>query len=150
MTLSVGRQAPDFNLMSNTREWVSRESLEGKKALVVFIPFPFTGTCTGEVCELRDGLSELNDLDANVVVITCDTIPVNAKWAELESLQFPILSDFWPHGAVAQAFGAFNDQLGCADRWTFALDEQGTITGIFNSEGLGVARNYGDYVEALT
>ncbi len=150
MTLSVGQQAPDFNLMSNTREWVSRESLEGKKALVVFIPFPFTGTCTGEVCELRDGLSELNDLDANVVVITCDTTPVNAKWAELESLQFPILSDFWPHGTVAQAFGAFNEQLGCADRWTFVLDEQGTITDIFNSGGLGVARNYADYVATLS
>ena len=150
MTLSVGQQAPDFNLMNHDRQWVTRESLEGKKALVVFIPFPFTGTCTGEVCELRDRLEELNGLDANVVVITCDTFASNGAWANQEGLAFPILSDFWPHGAVAQAYGAFNEQVGVADRWTFVLDEQGTITDIFNSEGLGVARNYADYVTALS
>ena len=118
--------------------------------MIVFIPFPFTGVCTGEVCQLRDNTSQLNDLDTNVVVITCDTVASNAKWAEIEGLEFPILSDYWPHGAVSQEYQTFNDARGVANRSTFVLDEHATITAIVSSDSLGTPRDYDAYVTALS
>ncbi len=150
MTIEIGDPAPEFTLLSQAKEPLSLESLKGRKTLVVFIPFPFTGVCTDEVCELQENLGRLNALDANVVVITCDTVPTNAKWAQLEGLEFPILSDYWPHGAVSEAYGTFNDRLGVARRSTYVLDKTGIITDIIRSDGPRTARNYEDYVAALT
>jgi len=150
MTLAVGDTAPDFTLISNHREPVSRDSLLGRKSLIVFIPFAFTGTCTGEVCELQENLGELGELGAQVVVITCNTVAANAAWAKAEGLDFPILSDFWPHGAVSKAYGTFNDQLGCAMRWTFVVGEDGVITEVFKTEDLRTPRPYQEYVGALS
>ena len=149
MSIAVGSQAPDFTLISNTREPVSLASLRGRKTLIVFIPAPFTGTCTKEVCELQENHAQLSGLDANVVVITCDTVPTNAKWAELEGLEFPILSDYWPHGAVSQSYETFNDKVGMATRSTYVLDEEGIITAIVSSDSPREARNYDTYVAAL-
>ncbi|NHZ71295.1 MAG: redoxin domain-containing protein, partial [Proteobacteria bacterium] len=62
MTLAVGTQAPEFALLDQNREQVSSDSLRGSRSLIVFIPFPFTGHCDNEGCQLRDGLDDLNDL----------------------------------------------------------------------------------------
>ena len=147
--MMIGSAAPDFTLFNHHREPVSLADLAGKKSLVVFIPFPFTGTCEGELCLIRDRLAELNDLDANVVVVTCDTLPSNAKWAEENGFEFPILSDYWPHGEVTRAYGTFNDKLGVANRSTFVLDEQGIVREIVSTDSLGTPREFEAYVEAL-
>jgi len=149
MTLAVGEAAPSFELYNQDREQVSLDSLKGSKSLIVFIPFPFTGTCSGEVCMIRDNLAELADLDANVVVITVDTVPVNKKWSDENNLNFSVLSDYWPHGVTAQAYGAFNDKFGAANRYTFVLDKEGTVRDIINTESLGVAREFAAYTAAL-
>ena len=60
-----------------------------------------------------------------------------------------MLSDFWPHGEVAKAYGVFNDALGCAMRGTFVIDKEGTIVDAFESGGLGEARDKDRYEEAL-
>ena len=70
-------------------------------------------------------------------------------WAEQEGYTFPLLSDFWPHGAVAQAYGVFNDALGCANRATFVLDSDGTVTSTFSSPDLGTPRAKAEYDAAL-
>ena len=82
MTLSVGDAAPDFTLFNQDREEVSRDALKGHKSLIVFIPFPFTGICEGELCTIRDNLASLDELDANVVAITVHAVPTNKKWAD--------------------------------------------------------------------
>jgi len=149
MAAEIGSPAPGFTLFDPAGEAFSSESLRGRKSLVVFIPFPFTGTCEGELCALRDHLADLNDLDATVVAITCDTRFANGKWSESNGFGFPVLSDFWPHGATARAYGSFNEDLGCANRITYVLDSAGVVSDIIDSGSLGTAREYDEYVSAL-
>ncbi len=150
MALAIGATAPEFTLLDQDRAPVSRTDLEGRKSLIVFIPFPFTGTCEGELCLLRDGLAELSELDANVVAITCDTVPSNKQWSGQNGFGFPVLSDFWPHGAASRAYDTFNEQLGVANRTTYVLDADGVIRDVVATDSLGTAREYDLYVEALT
>lgn len=149
MAAEIGSPAPTFSLPDQAKNFVSSDSLKGQKGLVVFIPFPFTGTCEAELCMIRDRLADLNDLDANVVAITCDTVPVNKRWSDENGFQFPVLSDFWPHGATTQMYGAFNDKTGSANRYTFVLDADGVVRDVINTESLGTAREFELYVEAL-
>jgi peroxiredoxin len=149
MPLAVGTAAPDFTLYDQSREQISLEDLRGSNALVVFIPFPFTGHCDNEGCQLRDGLAALTDLDAKVVVITTHAVPTNAKWAQENSFEFPVLSNFWPHGDVVQAYEAFNEIVGSANRVTYVLDKEGIIRDVIATESLGTPREYELYGEAL-
>lgn len=149
MPLAVGTQAPGFTLSDQNGEKVSLDSLKGHNALIVFIPFPFTGHCDNEGCQLRDGLAELGDIDAKVVVITTHATATNAKWASENNFNFPVLSDFWPHGDTAKAYGAFNETLGCANRLTYILDAEGVIQDVVMTDSLGTPRKYELYGEAL-
>jgi mycoredoxin-dependent peroxiredoxin len=149
MAAEIGAPAPDFTLLNHDRTPVSLSELRGKKTLVVFIPFPFTRVCTSELCSIRDGLSALDDADANVVVITCDSYGSNRAWAKSEGVTYPVLSDFWPHGAVAKAYGCFNESLGVGDRSTYVLDSDGIVREIITAESFGTAREFASYTEAL-
>ncbi len=149
MTVQVRDPAPPFELYSQHRELVSSESLRGSKSLVVFIPNPFTGVCDGEACALRDGMAHLSALDAKVVVITAHALPTNKTWADANGFEFGVLSDFWPHGAVSSAYGAFNDTLGIANRATYVVDAGGTVRSIIASDSLRNARDFEAYTEAL-
>ena len=90
--------------------------LRGKPAVIVFSPFTFTGTLQGEQCEIRDDPSAFERGGAQVLAISWDSRHSQRIWAEEQGVTFPVLSDFWPHGAVAKEHGVFNDALGCADR----------------------------------
>ncbi|MDX2343992.1 MAG: redoxin domain-containing protein [Acidimicrobiia bacterium] len=147
--MKTGSPAPSFALLDQNKESVSLESLQGSKALVVFIPFPFTGICDDETCAIRDHLSKLNDMDAKVVIITVHAVPVAKKWADENGFNFPVLSDYWPHGEVAKAYGAFKEKVGAAHRYTFVLDADGIIREVINTEALGIGREFDSYVEAL-
>jgi peroxiredoxin (alkyl hydroperoxide reductase subunit C) len=149
MPAAVGDRAPNFELFDQDANEVSRASLEGRKSLVVFIPFPFSGICEAELCSIRDNLARLNGMDANVVAITCDTRFVHKKWATEQGFEFPILSDFWPHGETARAYGSFNEAKGVANRMTYVLDDTGVVREIIDSGSLGVAREMDAYLEAL-
>lgn len=149
MSLVPGTPAPDFELVDQTRTKRTLADFAGNKTLVVFIPFAFSGVCSGELCYIRDHRAQLTELDANVVAISCDHYFSNKAWADQNGFDFPVLSDHWPHGAVAQAYGAFNDRTGAANRFTFVLDEEGIVRDVINTEDLGVAREFEVYTEAL-
>lgn len=149
MDIAIGHPAPDFTLPDQNGDAVSLTDLAGQKALLVFIPFPFTSICDGEVCAIRDDIADLHDLDARAVVITCHARPTNARWATEHGLDYPVLSDFWPHGAVASAYGVFNDKVGVAMRSTFVLDEAGVIRDIIATDSLGTAREHDAYAKSL-
>jgi peroxiredoxin len=149
MAAEIGAPAPDFTLLDQERNPVSLDDLKGQKALVAFIPFPFTGICTDEACTLQMNLGKLADLDARAVIITAHALPTNKRWAEENDLSLPVLSDFWPHGKVATDFGTFDENLGVATRTTYVLDADGVVRDIIATESLGVAREYDAYVEAL-
>jgi mycoredoxin-dependent peroxiredoxin len=149
MSAEVGQPAPSFELRNIDGEMMGLEDLNGRKSLIVFIPFPFTGGCEGELCAIRDRLSELNDLDANVVAITTAAVPTNRAWSEMNSFGFPVLSDFWPHGVVTAAYGAFDDAVGAAYRSTYVLDEDGIVSSVVATESRKFMREVDDYVAAL-
>lgn len=149
MTLDVGVPAPPFDLINQDREPVSLNDLKGDKSLIVFIPFPFSNICEFELCTIRDRLAALNDLDASVAVITVDTHFTNSKWSSENGFEFPVLSDYWPHGETAKAYDAFNEKVGAANRVTYVLDEDAVIRQVIDSGSLGTPREFDEYVEAL-
>jgi mycoredoxin-dependent peroxiredoxin len=127
MPAEIGRPAPGFTLRDQHNREVSLGDFRGSKLLVVFIPFPFTTVCEGELLAIRDDYNTIADVGAKVVAITCDTQHANRVWSEQKGLQFPILSDFWPHGAVARDYGCFDESTGAALRYSFILDAEAIV-----------------------
>jgi len=150
MAVEVGQTAPDFTLKDQAGNEVSLADYQGKQPVVlVFYPFTFTGVCQGELCEIRDDPSTFEAADAAVLAVSCDTRHAQAQWAEQQGFTFPVLSDFWPHGAVAKEYGVFNDKLGCANRATFVIDKSGKVVAEFESANLSTPRARADYEAAL-
>ena len=128
MPIEVGAQAPDFELKDQHGQDVRLSSFRGvRNVLVVFYPLAFTGTCQGELCSLRDNLNDFVNDAVQTLTISVDSSPTHRVWAEREGYTFPLLADFWPHGAVAQAYGVFNPDRGFANRGTFIIDQQGIV-----------------------
>jgi mycoredoxin-dependent peroxiredoxin len=149
MPLAAGSKAPDFVLRRQTGEKVSLEDLLDQKSMIVFVPYPFTRTCTGELCQLRDNLDFLNEAAGRVVVITTHATSTNLAWARQEAYEFDILADYWPHGAVSRDYDAFDERHGYSTRVTYFLDGEGIIRDVVSSGALGEAREYGRYEEIL-
>ena len=127
MSLSVGDTAPDFTLPDSDRQPFTLSEHRGSPVLVVFYPFAFSGICTGELCQLRDELATYTDAGVKVVAVSCDPAPTLKAWKDQQGFEFPLLSDFWPHGEVAKAYDAFFDVAGMANRGTFLVDADGKI-----------------------
>ena len=127
MTLSVGDTAPEFSLPDQDKQVVSLAELRGAPVLLVFYPFAFSSICTGELCQLRDELSAYTDAGVKVLAISTDPVLSLKAFREKEGFEFPLLSDFWPHGATAQAYGVFNEKAGMALRGTFLVDADGKV-----------------------
>ena len=128
MTRENGTAAPDFELRDQHGATVTLSSYQGKQAVVLmFYPYAFSSVCTGELCAVRDSLPSFESDDVQVLAISCDPMFSLKAFAEQDGLEFPLLSDFWPHGAVAASYGVFNAERGCADRSTFIVDKQGVL-----------------------
>ncbi|MEV4657814.1 peroxiredoxin [Micromonospora sp. NPDC049301] len=128
MPVEVGAEAPDFMLKDQNNQEVRLSAFRGRRTvLLVFYPLAFTGTCQGELSEVRDNLDEYANDDVQVLTVSVDSVYSHKVWADREGYQFPMLADFWPHGAVAQAYGVFNDAAGFANRGTFVIDKTGVI-----------------------
>lgn len=149
MTLDVGAEAPDFTLRDEHGQAVRLADFrDTNNVAVVFYPFAFSGRCTGELCELRDNLEIFEAANVQVVAVSCDPVFSLRIWSEQEKFSFPLLSDFWPHGAVAQQYGVFNETSGSAVRGSFLIDTAGIIRwSVVN--GLAEARSLAGYREAL-
>jgi peroxiredoxin (alkyl hydroperoxide reductase subunit C) len=126
--IGVGAVAPDFVLKDQNNEEVRLSDFRGRRnVLLVFYPLAFTGTCQGELCSVRDNLSDFVNEDVQVLTVSVDSPYTHKVWADREGYDFPLLADFWPHGAVAQAYGVFNDERGFANRGTFLVDRDGVV-----------------------
>ncbi|MEU0332942.1 peroxiredoxin [Streptomyces sp. NPDC006193] len=149
MAIQVGDKAPDFELKDNHGRTVRLSDLRGEKNVVLlFYPFAFTGVCTGELCELRDNLPRFTDRDTQLLAVSNDSVPTLRVFAEQEGLEYPLLSDFWPHGNVSRAYGVFDEDKGCAVRGTFIIDKEGVVRWTVVN-GLPDARDLNDYIQAL-
>lgn len=94
MALKIGDKAPDFKLFNSEKGEVNLSDFHGKNLLILFFPLAFTGTCTTELCSIRDGIADYNSMEANVVAISVDSLFSLAKFKEAQQLNFPLLSDF--------------------------------------------------------
>ncbi|WP_328365383.1 peroxiredoxin [Streptomyces sp. NBC_00457] len=149
MAIQVGDKAPDFELKDNHGRTVRLSDFRGDKNVVLlFYPFAFTGVCTGELCELRDNLPKFTDRDTRLLAVSNDSIHTLRVFAEQESLEYPLLSDFWPHGETSRAYGVFDEDKGCAVRGTFVIDKEGVVRWTVVN-GLPDARDLNQYVKAL-
>jgi mycoredoxin-dependent peroxiredoxin len=147
MPVAVGQQAPDFTLINQAGQPQTLSDLRGRKVVLVFYPFAFSNICTGELCSLRDRRGQFDD-DTVMLGISVDTHHALRVFSEQEGFGFDLLSDFWPHGAVAQAYGVFLEDSGKATRATFVLDRDGVVRwSVVN--GPGDARDPDDYRAAL-
>ncbi len=125
---TVGSPAPDFTLRDQYGvEHTLSEVTANKHALLVFFPFAFSGICTGEMLEIQLNIDRFVNDAVQVVGISCDASPALKSWASIEGYRFPLLSDFWPHGQVAQDYGVFFEEAGMAVRGTFLVDPSMTI-----------------------
>lgn len=147
--LEVGRPAPDFTLKDQNNEDVTLSSWRGHQAvLLVFYPFAFTGTCTGELRAIADEPEVFSSDAVRTLSISCDTTYAHKIFSEREGFEFPLLSDFWPHGAVARAYGVFRTDGGFANRGTFLVDIDGVVR-FAEMNGPGQAREPQRWREAI-
>ncbi|KZF02643.1 peroxiredoxin [Rhodococcus sp. EPR-279] len=149
MPIEVGAVAPDFTLKDQNNQLVTLSSYRNvKNVLLVFYPLAFTGTCQGELCRVRDELPTFENDETAILAIAVGPPPTHKIWAAEQGYTFPLLSDFWPHGEVAQAYGVFNDSAGFANRGTFVVDKSGIIR-FAEMNGPGEARDSSSWAEAL-
>lgn len=130
MKIVVGQQAPDFSLYASDKNKVTLSEFSGQNVLLLFFPFAFTGTCTTELCSVRDNISFYNETNAKVFGISVDSIYSLAKYKEEQKLNFPLLSDFNKH--VSNAYGCLYDTFtfemqGVSKRSAFVIDKRGVV-----------------------
>ena len=133
--LQLGDLAPDFTLRDQFGQDVTLSEFRGKKAVAIFFyPFAFSGVCTGELSGLRDRLDEFLTFDTEILGISCDPIYSLRTFSDTDGLNFPLLSDYWPHGEVTKAYDVFDDDRGCPRRSSFVLDREGLVRWTVHNE----------------
>ena len=149
MPLSVGDPAPDFALRDQHGQTVRLSDLRGRKAvLVVFYPWAFSGICGGELTALQAALDDLLADDLEVLTVSTDSMYALRAFADQQGFTFPMLSDFWPHGEVAQAYGVLQPEIGIALRGSFLVDRDGVVRWTV-VKGIPDARDVDDYRKAI-
>lgn len=129
--LQIGKPAPEFSLYNTEKKQVNLNDLRGRNVLLLFVPYAFTGTCTKELCMVRDDISYFDNMNATVFGIAVDTPYCLAKWKEEQKLNMDLLSDFNKEAMTAyetmyDTFGAFQYR-GVAKRSAFVIDKEGIL-----------------------
>ncbi len=148
-TLSVGQEAPDFELQDQHGQTVALSALRGRSAaLIVFYPWAFSNVCGGELQQLQTQHDDIFGDDVRLLAVSTDPMYSLRGYADQEGFTFPLLSDFWPHGAVASAYGVFSDEVGIALRGSFLVDKDGVLRWSV-VRGIPDARDIEDYKSAI-
>jgi mycoredoxin-dependent peroxiredoxin len=149
MAVEVGQEAPDFELSDQHGQPVRLSSFRGAKNVVlVFYPLAFSGVCSSELCAMRDDFPEISRDDVELLTVSVDSTFTHRAWSDQQQFGFELLSDFWPHGAVAKLYGVFNEDKGIATRGTFVIDKAGVVRWKV-VHPIPQARDIADYQKAL-
>jgi peroxiredoxin len=146
--IGVGHPAPDFTVRNQHGESVALAELRGGPLVLVFYPWAFSSICRGELAAMRDDHNRFRAAGARVLAVSCDSMFTLRAYADAEGIDFDLLSDHWPHGAVADAYGVFDREAGCALRGTFVLDAEGVITWHMVN-GIGEPRDLASVLDRL-
>jgi peroxiredoxin (alkyl hydroperoxide reductase subunit C) len=147
--IDVGVPAPDFTLKDQDGRPVTLSGyLNAKDVLLVFFPLAFTGVCQRELDEIQSHLADYVNDGTQTLAISVGPPPTHKVWAKQSGFTFPVLSDFWPHGEVARAYGVFNGDAGFANRGTFVIDRAGVVR-FAEMNGPGEPRDQAVWTDAL-
>jgi peroxiredoxin len=149
MPISTGEVAPELDLPDQHGQRARLSDLRGRRAaLLVFYPWAFSGVCGGELHALQAELGEIVSDDVALYAVSTDSMYALRAYADREGFTFPLLSDFWPHGRVAEAYGVLHPQLGIALRGSFLVDRAGVVRWSV-LKGIPEARDVADYRKAI-
>jgi len=126
--LKTGDQAPDFTLNTHNEGELNLAWYQGRKNVVLaFYPADWTPVCATQVPLYQTVIDRFEELDCQLLCISCDSVPSHMAWAKsLGGLSFPLMSDFWPHGEVARKYGVFMSK-GYSERVVSLIDKKGLI-----------------------
>jgi len=130
MAITVGQQAPEFSLFDSDKKEIKLSDYRGKNVVLLFFPLAFTGVCTAELCSIRDNYSIYNNLNAEVLGISVDSLFVLDRFKKEQNLNFPLLSDF--NKETSTAYGALHEKFafgmqGVSKRSAFVIDKEGIV-----------------------
>ena len=130
MALQIGNRAPDFKLYNSDKQEVSLSDYKGKNVVILFFPLAFTGTCTTELCEMRDNISVYSNLNAEILGISVDSLFTLEKYKAEQNLPFNLLSDF--NKTTSEAYGSIYETFGpglkgVSKRSAFVVDKNGIV-----------------------
>ena len=128
--LQVGQNAPDFTLFNAEKESITLSQFKGRNVVLLFFPQAFTSVCTKELCDMRDNLQVYNNLNAEVIAISVDSVFTPAKWKEMEGYNFQMVSDF--NKDVSKAYDTIYEtfafgMIGVSKRSAFVIDKEGVL-----------------------
>jgi mycoredoxin-dependent peroxiredoxin len=147
-SIALGAPAPEFALRDQHNVVTGLSDFRGRAVLLVFYPLAFTGVCAGELNLIQGDLEALQNEDVQVLGVSVDSPYTLRVFSDNEGLKFPLLSDFWPHGGTAQAYGIFDADAGVATRATFLIDGEGIVRWKVISD-LSHPRDHAAYYDAL-
>ena len=152
MKIQKGEKAPNFTLRATDKSEVSLGDFKSKNVVLLFFPLAFTGVCTDELCTVRDNMEEYNNLDAQVLAISVDSLFTLEKFKEAQGYQFPLLADF--NKTVSRSYDALYedfvlDMKGVSKRSAFVVDKEGIIQYAEVLESAGDLPNFSTIKETL-
>jgi peroxiredoxin len=130
MSLKAGDKAPEFKLFNTQKKETALSDYKGKNVVVLFYPFAFSGTCTAELCNMRDSIAVYNNLNAEIFGVSIDSVFVQNKFKEDQKLNFELLSDF--NKQTSKDYGSLYEDFifgtkGVSMRSAFVIDKEGII-----------------------
>ena len=126
--LKVGDRSVDFALQDQNRKTFKLSDHLGKWVLLSFHPLAWTSVCAKQMRALEDGKKIFDSLNTLAVGISIDSVPCKKAWAEsLGIVNTSLLSDFWPHGGLAQLYGILREKDGFSERANILVDQKGSV-----------------------
>jgi peroxiredoxin len=126
--ITKGETAPDFTLRDQDGQEFKLSEQKGKKVLLSFHPLAWTDFCTLQMLSVEVNYKNFTSLNTVPVGLSIDSGPTKKAWADdMKLKQLKILSDFWPHGEVAKAYGLFRERYGTTNRANVIIDEKGNV-----------------------
>ncbi len=145
MSIEVGKPAPDFKLYNTEKKEISLSDFRGKNLVILFFPLAFTGTCTAELCHIRDNYNDYTKLNAEVIGISVDSLFSLDRFKKEQNYNFDLLSDF--NKTASKAYDSLYESFsfgmeGVSKRSAFVVDKQGAIQYAEILEKAGDQPNY--------
>jgi peroxiredoxin len=148
--LKVGDKAKNFSLQDQNKKEFTLKAFKSKRVLLSFHPLAWTSVCSEQMKSLEKNKLAFDSLNTVAVGVSIDTVPSKKAWAEsLGITNTRLLSDFWPHGKVAKAYGIFLKDDGISGRSNIIVDETGNIR-LFKNYPLGQLPDIQEILNFLT